>query len=99
MVTPDTEPPIQKLVNPQAKLGAPPVAVRSAATAEDLPEMSFAGQQDTYLNVRGGPALLAAVQRCWASLWTARAIGYRARQGLRSEGVALAVVVQQLVPA
>ncbi len=79
--------------------GNPPVAVRSSATAEDLPGMSFAGQQDTYLNVRGGENVLAAVKRCWASLWTARALGYRARQGIRPEDVALAVVVQQLVPA
>jgi hypothetical protein len=54
------------------------VAVRSSATAEDLPEMSFAGQQETYLNVRGATQVLVAVKRCWASLWTARAIGYRA---------------------
>jgi phosphohistidine swiveling domain-containing protein len=84
-----------------AELGddEPPVAVRSSATAEDLPGMSFAGQQETYLNVRGGDAVLEAVKRCWASLWTARALGYRARQGVRSDEVALAVVVQQLVPA
>ena len=63
-------------------LGQPPVAVRSSATAEDLADASFAGQQDTYLNVRGEDALLSAVQRCWASLWTARAIAYRARQGI-----------------
>ena len=75
------------------------VAVRSSATAEDLPEMSFAGQQDTYLNIQGEPDVLAAVKRCWASLWTARAIGYRARQGIASADVALAVVVQELVPA
>jgi pyruvate,water dikinase len=77
----------------------PPVAVRSSATAEDLPEMSFAGQHDTFLNVRGGEHVLEAVKCCWASLWTARALGYRARQGLRPEDVALAVVVQQLVSA
>ena len=58
---------------------AVPVAVRSSATAEDLPELSFAGQQDTYLNVVGPGRLLEAVVGCWASLWTARAIGYRAR--------------------
>src|SRR4051794_14238538 len=52
--------------------GAVPVAVRSSATAEDLPSASFAGQQDTYLNVVGGDALLDAVRRCWASLWTER---------------------------
>ncbi|WP_107657883.1 PEP/pyruvate-binding domain-containing protein [Nocardia suismassiliense] len=75
------------------------VAVRSSATAEDLPEMSFAGQQDTYLNIRGAEQVLAAVQRCWASLWTARAIDYRARQGIESDEVSLAVVVQELVPA
>jgi len=77
----------------------PPVAVRSSATAEDLPEMSFAGQQETYLNVRGSDNVLEAVKRCWASLWTARAIGYRARNNIPPEDVALAVVVQQLVAA
>jgi phosphoenolpyruvate synthase/pyruvate phosphate dikinase len=77
----------------------PAVAVRSSATAEDLPEASFAGQQESYLNVSGAGALLEATQKCWASLWTARAIGYRARQGIVMEGVALAVVVQLLVPA
>jgi phosphoenolpyruvate synthase/pyruvate phosphate dikinase len=76
---------------------AAPVAVRSSATAEDLPEASFAGQQDTYLNVRGAEAVLQAVKRCWASLWTARAIGYRARQGIAPDAVSLAVVVQALV--
>ncbi|KAB8195886.1 pyruvate, phosphate dikinase [Nonomuraea phyllanthi] len=74
------------------------VAVRSSATAEDLPEMSFAGQQDTYLNVRGD-GLLDAVRRCWASLWNARAIAYRERNGVPHDGVALAVVVQELVDA
>ncbi|MCL7454313.1 MAG: PEP-utilizing enzyme, partial [Anaerolineae bacterium] len=77
----------------------PVVAVRSSATAEDLPEASFAGQQDTFLNVDGYDEVLAAVKRCWASLWTARAIGYRARQGIGAEGLSLAVVVQVLVPA
>lgn len=75
------------------------VAVRSSATAEDLPEASFAGQQETYLNVRGAQAVLEAVKRCWSSLWTARAIGYRARQGIGISGLSLAVVVQTLVPA
>jgi phosphohistidine swiveling domain-containing protein len=77
----------------------PAVAVRSSATAEDLPEASFAGQQDTYLNISGPGPLIDATRKCWASLWTARAISYRARQGLATEGVALAVVVQLLVPA
>jgi pyruvate,water dikinase len=76
-----------------------PVAVRSSATAEDLPGMSFAGQQDTYLNVVGPEQVLGAVRRCWASLWTARAIGYRARNGIAPDDVALAVVVQRLVPS
>jgi len=76
-----------------------PVAVRSSATAEDLPDASFAGQQDTYLNIQGVEAVLDAVRRCWASLWTARAIGYRARQGIDPDAVSLAVVVQALVPA
>jgi pyruvate,water dikinase len=77
----------------------PAVAVRSSATAEDLPEASFAGQQETYLNISGGGALLEATKKCWASLWTARAISYRIRQGILTEGVALAVVVQLLIPA
>ncbi len=75
------------------------VAVRSSATAEDLPALSFAGQQDTFLNVVGEEALLSAVIRCWSSLWTARAIGYRARNGIPQEGVALAVVIQTMVEA
>ena len=77
--------------------GNVPVAVRSSATAEDLPEASFAGQQDTYLNMRGETLVLEAVKRCWASLWTSRAIAYRARRGIESDSVALAVVVQKLV--
>jgi pyruvate,water dikinase len=76
-----------------------PVAVRSSATAEDLPDASFAGQQETFLNVQGAAEVLEAVKRCWASLWTARAIGYRARQGIDHSVVSLAVVVQELVPA
>ncbi len=77
----------------------PAVAVRSSATAEDLPEASFAGQQETYLNVSGPESLLEAVKKCWASLWTGRAIGYRARREISPDQVALAVVVQLLVPA
>ncbi|MBN1640690.1 MAG: phosphoenolpyruvate synthase [Anaerolineae bacterium] len=77
----------------------PAVAVRSSATAEDLPGLSFAGQQETYLNVQGVDEVLDAVRRCWASLWTARAIGYRTRNGIDHGAVSLAVVVQELVPA
>ncbi len=79
--------------------GSPAVAVRSSATAEDLPDLSFAGQQETYLNVRGVEAVQAAVVSCWASLWTARAIGYRARHEIDQGAVRLAAVVQRLVPA
>jgi rifampicin phosphotransferase len=75
------------------------VAVRSSATAEDLPEASFAGQQDTYLNVSGLDDLLLAIRDCWASLWTARAMAYRARQAIEPPTVSLAVVVQQMVDA
>jgi rifampicin phosphotransferase len=73
------------------------VAVRSSATAEDLPDLSFAGQQDTYLNICGEEALLDAVVRCWASLWTGRAIAYRARNNIDPWNISLAVVVQQMV--
>jgi pyruvate,water dikinase len=73
------------------------VAVRSSATAEDLPDASFAGQQDTFLNIKGEKALLDAVQKCWASLYGARAIYYRAKQGFDDRSVDIAVVVQELV--
>ena len=79
--------------------GDVPVAVRSSATVEDLPGMSAAGQHDTYLNIRGEGAVLDAVKRCWASLWSPRAIGYRARRGVDPGDVSIAVVVQLLVPA
>jgi pyruvate,water dikinase len=72
-------------------------AVRSSATAEDLPAASFAGQQDTYLNGRGEERLLDAVKRCWASLFTDRAIAYRAKNGFGHRAVLLAVVVQRMV--
>jgi rifampicin phosphotransferase len=76
-----------------------PVAVRSSATVEDLPGLSAAGQHDTYLNIRGEAAVVDAVRRCWASLWSARAIGYRAGRGIAPGDVSIAVVVQRLVPA
>ncbi|NMR29316.1 PEP/pyruvate-binding domain-containing protein [Crystallibacter degradans] len=82
-----------------ALLGSKPVAVRSSATAEDLPGAAFAGQQDTYLNVVGEDAVIQAVADCWASLWTDRAITYRQRQGIDPHEVAIAVVVQEMVPA
>ena len=73
------------------------VAVRSSATAEDLPEASFAGQQETYLNVHGREALLRAVKNCWASLFTARAVFYRKKKGFPTEKVGIAVIVQKMV--
>ncbi|MEU5237928.1 rifamycin-inactivating phosphotransferase [Streptomyces lydicus] len=72
-------------------------AVRSSATAEDLPTASFAGQQDTYLNVVGPTAILQHVSRCWASLFTERAVTYRQRNGIDHRTVHMAVVVQQMV--
>ncbi|MGW6447964.1 PEP/pyruvate-binding domain-containing protein [Lentzea sp. NPDC055074] len=74
-----------------------PVAVRSSATAEDLPFASFAGQQDTFLNVVGEDAVVDAVRRCWASLWTDRAVSYRETNGIDHTTTYLAVVVQRMV--
>jgi pyruvate,water dikinase len=79
------------------RLGAGLVAVRSSATAEDLPEASFAGQQSTYLNIQGDGNVLEAVRSCWASLFEARAIFYRLEQNYKHEDVAIAVVVQRMV--
>ncbi len=78
---------------------AVPVAVRSSATAEDLPEASFAGQQESYLNIRGTDALLEACRLCYASLYTDRAIAYREEHGFEHRLVALSVGVQQMVAA
>ena len=77
--------------------GGTVVAVRSSATAEDLPDASFAGQQDTFLNILGETDLLEAVQQCWASLYGARAIYYRSKQGFDDRSVNIAVVVQELI--
>lgn len=82
-----------------AVLGGGPVAVRSSATAEDGADTSFAGQQETILGVEGIDPLLIAIQRCWKSLYTDRAIAYRKNQGITEDGAAMAVVVQKLVPA
>ncbi|GLI47718.1 phosphoenolpyruvate synthase [Methanoculleus bourgensis] len=89
----------EAIVDAYARMGenGEVVAVRSSATAEDLPEASFAGQQETFLNVLGDDDLLDAVQRCWASLYGARAIYYRAKQGFDDRGVNIAVVVQELI--
>src|ERR1041385_907907 len=80
-------------------MGSPAVAVRSSATAEDLPDASFAGQQDTYLDVRGADAVVDAVQRCWQSLFTDRAVAYRRDRNIADDSVAMAVVVQRMVAA
>ncbi len=75
------------------------VAVRSSATAEDLPGLSFAGQYDTFLNVVGVSELLDRIVRCWESLWNPRALSYRIKQGIRNDDLAHGVVVQKLVAA
>ncbi|MEU8363852.1 PEP/pyruvate-binding domain-containing protein [Nonomuraea sp. NPDC048882] len=87
--------PERELIDAYERLGGGRVAVRSSATAEDLPDASFAGQQDTYLNVEGAGPLLDAVRRCWDSLYTERAVAYRAKAGITD--AAMAVVVQRMV--
>lgn len=82
-----------------AAMGGGPVAVRSSATAEDLPFASFAGQQDSFMDVAGADAVVDAVRRCWASLWTDRAVAYRTTNGIRHHEVGLAVVIQHMVHA
>ncbi len=81
------------------QLGAGTVAVRSSATAEDLPGQSFAGQHDSFLNISGFAALKSHVKRCWASLWNPQAISYRQRHNIDQHRVAMGVVVQTMVPA
>jgi len=77
--------------------GEVPVAVRSSATAEDLPDASFAGQQDTYLWIIGEHNVMQKIRECWASLYTARAISYREANNIPSEGLSIAVAVQKMV--
>lgn len=84
-----------RLLVPKGKVGF--VAVRSSATAEDLPDASFAGQQETYLNVKDEEDLFDKIRKCWSSLFTARAIAYREKQGYSHSDVKLAVVVQRMV--
>ena len=86
---------LAELVN----LNEPEVAVRSSATAEDLPDASFAGQQDTYLHIKGKENLLKNIKKCWASLWTSRATYYRHVKGFDHMSVLLSVVVQKMVNA
>jgi pyruvate, water dikinase len=82
-----------------AALGDSPVAVRSSATAEDLPDASFAGQQDTYLWITGADAVVARVRDCWASLYTARALSYREKNRIPHADVLMSVGVQKMVNA
>ncbi|MDF1540921.1 MAG: PEP/pyruvate-binding domain-containing protein, partial [Candidatus Thorarchaeota archaeon] len=81
------------------KMGETRVAVRSSATAEDLAEASFAGQYETYLNVKGSSSLLENIKKCYTSLWVPRAISYRHSKGIQHEAVQLAVLVQTMVDA
>ena len=91
--------PADAITEAYVRMGEGPVAVRSSATAEDLPDASFAGQQDTYLNVEGADAVADAVQRCWASLDNDRAVAYREANGIPRSEVQMAVVVQRMVDA
>ena len=89
------------LARPVGTEGSEParLAVRSSATAEDLPGASFAGQYDTYLGIESADGVVEAVRKCWASYWTGRAIAYRRQRGLDHLSGAMAVLVQRLVPA
>ncbi|WP_433268663.1 PEP/pyruvate-binding domain-containing protein [Micromonospora vinacea] len=89
--------PTAEVADAYQRLGAGPVAVRSSATAEDLPDASFAGQQDTVLNVSGTAELVAAIEKCWASLHGDRATAYRDARGIDHQTVRMAVVVQRMV--
>ena len=89
----------QAVLTAYQELVAGTVAVRSSATAEDLPGASFAGQQDTFLNIMGIDNLFGALRRCWSSLWTARALIYRAHQHIAPQSVQMALIVQQMVEA
>src|SRR3989338_2281420 len=86
-----------EIIDAYKELGRHDVAVRSSATAEDLPDASFAGQQETYLNIRGHYHLLEAVKKCFASLFTDRAISYREDKGFNHYNVFLSVGVQEMV--
>lgn len=86
-------------LNKRIKSENEPVAIRSSATAEDLPDASFAGQQETYLNIQGGEDVVRNVQKCWASLFTPRAIFYREKHGFEHAKVLISVIVQKMVNA
>lgn len=91
--------PAETIASAYARMGAGRVAVRSSATAEDLPESSFAGQQETYLDIEGAEAVVDAIRRCWDSLDTERAVAYRKAQNVDRTEVGMAVVVQRMVEA
>jgi len=89
----------KEILNNYKKLKNKTVAVRSSATAEDLPTASFAGQQDTYLNIKGEEKMIKAVQKCWASLFTSRAIYYREKNNFHHRDVLISVVIQEMIDA
>ena len=89
---------VEEILQAKQGLHTDSVAVRSSATAEDLDDASFAGQQDTFLNVKSDE-IIDAVKKCWASLWTNRAVSYRRNQGISNDGLAMAVVVQEMCRA
>ena len=91
--------PSEAITRAYAALGGGKVAVRSSATAEDLPDAGFAGQQDTYLDIEGADAVVGAVRRCWGSLDNERAVAYREANGIDRADVRMAVVVQRMVDA
>ncbi|RCW39625.1 pyruvate,water dikinase [Halopolyspora algeriensis] len=93
------EVPADAIVSAYERMGGGPVAVRSSATAEDLPDASFAGQQDTYLNIEGAEAVADAVRRCWDSLDNERAVAYRDANTIDRADVRMAVIVQRMVDA
>ncbi|HEX4715092.1 MAG TPA: PEP/pyruvate-binding domain-containing protein, partial [Ktedonobacteraceae bacterium] len=86
------------ILNAYQHLAASAVAVRSSATTEDQPGASFAGQHETFLNLGSAPEVFSALKRCWASLWSARALSYRERQQIAHSSARMAVIVQQMVP-
>jgi len=88
-----------RLLSNRCQVPAAPVAVRSSATAEDLPGASFAGQQDTFLWVRGVDGILHHIRKCWSSLFTARAIAYRKKMGFEDTAVSISVGIQKMVNA
>ena len=88
---------VKEIIDSYNYLGGGKVAVRSSATTEDLPDASFAGQQDTFLNVWGEEALLVAIKKCWASLWSERAIAYRRQNYIDDDKISMAVVVQKML--